>query len=56
MSRAGLEILGRLEHQPGLSQKNRAEIGETEPVTIARLLDHLGVRSPPAYGPAMLSK
>ena len=41
MSRAGWVILGRLERQPGLSQKELAEILEVEPITVARLVDRL---------------
>lgn len=41
MSRAQWVILARLERQPGLSQKELAEILEVEPITVARLVDRL---------------
>ncbi|MGI4941019.1 MAG: hypothetical protein ACRYHQ_10750 [Janthinobacterium lividum] len=44
MSRSGWMIPGRLERQPGRPQKGQAEIGETEPITVARLMDCLVLR------------
>ena len=44
MSRAQWVILARLERQPGLSQKELAEILEVEPITVARLVDRLQAR------------
>lgn len=44
MTRAQWVILSRLERQPGLSQKELAEILEVEPITVARLLDRLQAR------------
>ena len=41
MTRAQWMILFRLERQPGLSQKELAEILEVEPITVARLVDRL---------------
>jgi len=41
MTRAQWMILFRLERQPGLSQKELAEILEVEPITVARLIDRL---------------
>ena len=41
MTRAQWVILSRLQRQPGLSQKELAEILEVEPITVARLLDRL---------------
>lgn len=41
MTRAQWIILVRLERQPGLSQKELAEILEVEPITVARLIDRL---------------
>jgi len=41
MTRAQWIILVRLESQPGLSQKELAEILEVEPITVARLIDRL---------------
>ncbi len=41
MTRAQWVILIRLERQPGLSQKELAEILEVEPITVARLIDRL---------------
>lgn len=41
MTRAQWIILVRLEGQPGLSQKELAEILEVEPITVARLIDRL---------------
>jgi DNA-binding MarR family transcriptional regulator len=39
MTRAQWTILIRLEQQPGLLQKELAEILEVEPITVARLID-----------------
>jgi len=36
--------LVRLERQPGLSQKELAELLEVEPITVARLADRLAAR------------
>ena len=44
MTRAQWGILSWLERQPGLSQKELAEILEVEPITVARLLDRLEAR------------
>ena len=44
MTRAQWVILMRLERQPGLSQKELAEILEVEPITVARLIDRLEER------------
>jgi MarR family transcriptional regulator for hemolysin len=41
MTRAQWGILIRLERQPGLSQKELAELLEVEPITVARLIDRL---------------
>ncbi len=41
MTRAQWVMLLRLERQPGLSQKEVAEILEVEPITVARLIDRL---------------
>ena len=41
MTRAQWIILARLERQPGLSQKELAELLEVEPITVARLIDRL---------------
>lgn len=41
MTRAQWAILIWLERQPGLSQKELAEILEVEPITVARLIDRL---------------
>jgi MarR family transcriptional regulator for hemolysin len=41
MTRAQWGILIWLERQPGLSQKELAEILEVEPITVARLVDRL---------------
>jgi MarR family transcriptional regulator for hemolysin len=41
MTRAQWGILIWLERQPGLSQKELAEILEVEPITVARLIDRL---------------
>lgn len=44
MSRAQWVILTRLNRQPGLSQKELAELLEVEPITVARLVDRLEAR------------
>ncbi len=44
MTRAQWVILLRLKGQPGLSQKELAEIVEVEPITVARLIDRLEER------------
>jgi MarR family transcriptional regulator for hemolysin len=44
MTRAQWGILIWLERQPGLSQKELAEILEVEPITVARLIDRLQAR------------
>lgn len=44
MTRAQWGILIWLERQPGLSQKELAELLEVEPITVARLIDRLEVR------------
>ena len=44
MSRAQWVMLLRLERQPGLSQKELAELLEVEPITVARLVDRLEAR------------
>ncbi|HEY0420888.1 MAG TPA: MarR family transcriptional regulator, partial [Acetobacteraceae bacterium] len=44
MTRAQWVILIRLDRQPGLSQKELAEILEVEPITVARLIDRLEER------------
>jgi MarR family transcriptional regulator, transcriptional regulator for hemolysin len=44
MTRAQWVILWQLERQPGLSQKELAEILEVEPITVARLVDRLAAR------------
>jgi DNA-binding MarR family transcriptional regulator len=44
MTRAQWGILFWLERQPGLSQKELAEILEVEPITVARLIDRLEAR------------
>ncbi len=41
MTRAQWVLLIRLERQPGLSQKELAELLEVEPITVARLVDRL---------------
>lgn len=41
MTRAQWAILIWLERQPGLSQKELAELLEVEPITVARLIDRL---------------
>jgi len=41
LTRAQWVILFRLDRQPGLSQKELAEILEVEPITVARLIDRL---------------
>ena len=44
MTRAQWVILWQLERQPGLSQKELAEIMDVEPITVARLVDRLAAR------------
>ena len=44
MTRAQWVILLWLERQPGLSQKELAEILDVEPITVARLIDRLAER------------
>jgi len=44
MTRAQWGILIWLERQPGLSQKELAEILDVEPITVARLIDRLETR------------
>jgi len=44
MTRAQWVILWWLERQPGLSQKELAEIMDVEPITVARLVDRLAGR------------
>src|ERR1700761_3768888 len=44
MTRAQWGILIWLERQPGLSQKELAEILEVEPISVARLIDRLEAR------------
>jgi MarR family transcriptional regulator, transcriptional regulator for hemolysin len=44
LTRAQWIVLYRLENQPGLSQKELAEILEVEPITVARLIDRLEER------------
>jgi DNA-binding MarR family transcriptional regulator len=41
MTRAQWVILVRVERQPGLSQKELAEVMEVEPITVARLIDRM---------------
>jgi MarR family transcriptional regulator, transcriptional regulator for hemolysin len=41
MTRTQWVLLVRLEQQPGLSQKELAELLEVEPITVARLIDRL---------------
>lgn len=45
MTRAQWVILARLHRQPGLSQKELAEILEVEPITVGRLVDRLEARA-----------
>ena len=45
LTRAQWVILHWLERQPGLSQKELAEIVEVEPITIGRLIDRLEARA-----------
>lgn len=45
MTRAQWVILWWLERQPGLSQKELAEIMDVEPITVARLVDRLTRRA-----------
>ena len=44
MTRAQWAILVWLERQPGISQKELAEILDVEPITVARLIDRLEAR------------
>src|SRR5277367_1687889 len=44
MTRAQWGILIWLERQPGITQKELAELLEVEPITVARLVDRLEVR------------
>jgi DNA-binding MarR family transcriptional regulator len=44
MTRAQWGILIRLEEQPGLLQKELADLLEVEPITVARLIDRLEAR------------
>jgi DNA-binding MarR family transcriptional regulator len=44
MTRAQWGILIWLERQPGISQKELAELLEVEPITVARLIDRLEAR------------
>lgn len=44
MTRAQWVILIRLEREPGLSQRELAEVLEVEPITVARLVDRLDRR------------
>ena len=44
LTRAQWIVLYRLDKQPGLSQKELAEILEVEPITVARLIDRLEER------------
>ena len=45
MTRAQWVMLVRLDRQPGLSQKELAELLEVEPITVARLADRLEARN-----------
>ncbi len=45
MTRAQWVMLIRLDWQPGLSQKELAELLEVEPITVARLVDRLEARN-----------
>ncbi len=45
MTRAQWGILIWLERQPGISQKELAELLEVEPITVARLIDRLEARA-----------
>jgi DNA-binding MarR family transcriptional regulator len=45
MTRAQWAILLRLQEQPGLLQKELAELLEVEPITVARLIDRLESRA-----------
>ncbi len=45
MTRAQWAILVWLEREPGISQKELAEIMDVEPMTVARLVDRLEARS-----------
>ncbi|MCC6718346.1 MAG: MarR family transcriptional regulator [Acetobacteraceae bacterium] len=44
MTRAQWVILWQVQRQPGLSQKELAEIMDVEPITVARLVDRLAAR------------
>ncbi len=44
LTRAQWVILFRVDRQPGLSQKELAEVLEVEPITVARLIDRLEER------------
>ena len=44
MTRAQWHILARVEHNPGVSQRELAAICEVEPITVARLVDRLEAR------------
>jgi MarR family transcriptional regulator for hemolysin len=44
MTRAQWVILVRVEDQPGLTQKELAEVMEVEPITVARLIDRMEQR------------
>jgi DNA-binding MarR family transcriptional regulator len=44
MTRAQWQILVHLDRQPGMLQKELAEILEVEPITVARLVDRLEAR------------
>jgi DNA-binding MarR family transcriptional regulator len=44
LTRSQWIVLYRLDRQPGLSQKELAEILEVEPITVARLIDRLEER------------
>lgn len=44
MTRAQWVILWWLERQPGLSQKELAELMDVEPISVARLVDRLAIR------------
>ena len=60
MTRAQWGILIWLERQPGISQKELAELLEVEPITVARLIDRLELRGmverrPDPQGPPYLA-
>ncbi len=44
MTRAQWVLLLKLEHNPGLSQKEIADLLEVEPISVARLVDRLAAR------------